>query len=85
VHCAAAFRRSLWCQVGGFDEELTQWLDYDFWIRLVAAGARVRALPGQHFFYRRHPRSLSARGAARSDLQRRLEAKHQALFASVRA
>lgn len=85
VHCAAAFRRSLWAQVGGFDEELTQWLDYDFWIRLVAAGARVRAVPGEHFFYRRHPRSLSARGAARSDLQRRIEAKHEALFASARA
>jgi hypothetical protein len=85
VHCAAAFRRSLWAQVGGFDEELTQWLDYDFWIRLVAAGARVRPLPGEHFFYRRHARSLSARGAARSDLRRRLEAKHQALFATVRA
>ena len=85
VHCAAAFRRSLWGQVGGFDEELTQWLDYDFWIRLVAAGARVRALPGEHFFYRRHSRSLSARGADRSDLQRRLEAKHEALFATARA
>ena len=48
VHCAAAFRRRLWGQAGGFDEELTQWLDYNFWIRLVAAGARVRALPGEH-------------------------------------
>jgi GT2 family glycosyltransferase len=85
VHCAAAFRRSLWGQAGGFDEELAQWLDYDFWIRLVAAGARVRALPGEHFFYRRHAGSLSARGAARNDLQRRLEAKHEALFATARA
>ena len=84
VHCAAAFRRSLWSQVGGFDEDLTQWVDYDFWIRVVAAGARVRALPGEHFFYRRHARSLSARGAAREDLQRRFEAKHRALFARMR-
>jgi GT2 family glycosyltransferase len=84
VHCAAAFRRGLWSQVGGFDEDLTQWMDYDFWIRVVAAGARVRALPGEHFFYRLHARSLSARGAAPGDLQRRLEAKHEALFARMR-
>jgi GT2 family glycosyltransferase len=89
IHCAAAFRRGSWAQVGGFDEDLRQWLDYDFWIRLVAAGARVRPVPGDHFYYRRHAGSLTAQGSAREELEQRLRAKHITLFgaqpAAIRA
>jgi hypothetical protein len=82
VHCAAAFRRGLWAQVGGFDENLRRWLDYDFWIRLAAAGARIRAVPGDHFFYRQHDASLSRQPADVAVLRQRLREKHSDLYRS---
>lgn len=55
VHRSAAFPRSLWAQVGGFDEEPADIAhDYDFWTRLARVGARIRAVPGDHYFHRRY-------------------------------
>ena len=65
IHCASAFRRSIWAQVGGFDEILRRAVDYDLWIRMLRAGARAQRVPGDHFFYRRHAGSLSATGTGR--------------------
>jgi hypothetical protein len=48
VHYGAAFRRSWWIELGGFDERAAA-ADHDFWRRAVARGARVRAVPGDHF------------------------------------
>jgi len=53
IHYAAAFRRRHWEAVSGFDERLERDADHDFWTRLVSAGARVRRVPGDHFFHRR--------------------------------
>ncbi len=61
IHCCAAFKRSCWAQVGGVDEGMKYWQDYDFWIRVVRAGARVRRLDGDHFYYRRHAGSKTCR------------------------
>lgn len=60
IHCAAAFRRSLWAEVGGFDESRKRAMDYDLWIRMLRVGARARRVPGDHFYYRRHPGSISS-------------------------
>jgi hypothetical protein len=77
VHCCAAFRRSLWQQVGGIDETMPCWMDYDFWIRLAAAGARIRRLEGDHFFYRQHGASLSNTARElRQDLRQYLASKY---------
>lgn len=60
IHCASLFRRSLWEQVGGFDESMTLGLeDWEFWIRLVAAGATVAPVDEPLFFYRVH-KSMTA-------------------------
>jgi glycosyltransferase involved in cell wall biosynthesis len=64
VHCCSAFRRSYWAQVGGIDENIHNWQDYDFWIRLAAAGARIRRLPGDHFYYRKHGPSKAIQSEA---------------------
>ena len=45
VHCCSAFRRELWSRVGGIDEQMPCWMDYEFWIRLAAAGARIQRTP----------------------------------------
>lgn len=85
VHYCAAFRRSWWAELGGFDEAIEDWEDYDFWIRAVARGARVRAVRGDHFHYRRHASSRSSENVGvRDRLRRALRARHEPLFAQHR-
>jgi glycosyltransferase involved in cell wall biosynthesis len=67
VHCCSAFRKSYWAQVGGIDENIHNWQDYDFWIRLAAAGARIQRLPGDHFYYRKHGPSKAIQSEAIRD------------------
>jgi hypothetical protein len=63
IHYAAAFRRRHWEAVSGFDERLAREVHHDFWIRLMGAGARVRRVPGDHFFHRRPSAARDARQA----------------------
>lgn len=54
ITTCAVFRRSLWEQVGGYfdtgkgQDHVAE--DWDFWLRCVAAGARVRNITGEHLF-----------------------------------
>jgi GT2 family glycosyltransferase len=81
VHCCSAFRRDLWSRVGGIDEQMPCWMDYEFWIRLAASGARIEGLHGDHFFHRRHGASLSNHAETiREDLRAYINRKHAALF-----
>jgi hypothetical protein len=81
IHYCSAFRRSWWAEVGGFDEHLKYREDYDFWIRLVARGARARAMTGEHFFYRRHETSKTRESAPfGEDVMRAVRSKHRHLF-----
>jgi glycosyltransferase involved in cell wall biosynthesis len=82
VHCCAAFRRSYWAQVGGIDENMDNWQDYDLWIRMAAQGARIRRLGGDHFYYRKHGKSKSTESARkREHLHAFLREKHSDLYA----
>lgn len=82
VHYCSAIRRSWWAEVGGFDEQLRFREDYDFWIRLLARGARVRTVPGDHFHYRIHDSSKTQESSARSaELLSRVRDKHRRLYA----
>ncbi|MBI4890202.1 MAG: glycosyltransferase [Acidobacteria bacterium] len=62
---ASLFRREMWEQLGGFrdlgsgSDHLPE--DWDFWLRAVAAGYLVRALPTPLYEYRVHSGSLTAR------------------------
>jgi hypothetical protein len=81
VHCCSAFRRSLWSQVGGIDEQMPCWMDYDFWIRVAASGAQIWGLHGDYFFYQQHGDSLSSRAhALREELRDYLLRKHAGLL-----
>jgi glycosyltransferase involved in cell wall biosynthesis len=80
VHCAAAFRRSYWVQVGGVDESMDNWSDYDFWIRMAGAGARIQRLAGDHFYYRQHgPSKSTVSNQKRQELRQTIESRHQRL------
>lgn len=81
VHCASAFRRRWWSQAGGIDEQMPCWMDYEFWIRLAAAGARIQRVHGDHFYYRTHAGSLSESAAQmQSELRTYLREKHAELY-----
>ena len=85
VHSCAAFRWNLWWQTGGIDERIPCWMDYEFWIRLAAAGARIQGLHGDHFFDRRHADSLSSYAETiRHELRQYLYQKHAGLFEAQR-
>ena len=57
------------------------WMDYDFWIRLAAAGARIYGLHGRHFFYRQHSGNrTNIANAMWHDLRASLRQKHAGLF-----
>jgi hypothetical protein len=81
VHCCAAFRRSLWSEVDGIDEQMPCWMDYDFWIRVAATGAQIWGLQGDYFFYHQHGDSLSSRAQAlRDEVRDYLLRKHAGLL-----
>jgi GT2 family glycosyltransferase len=81
VHYCSAFRRELWSKVGGIDERMPCWMDYEFWIRLAAAGAQIRGLHGGHFFYRQHGENLTRTASGmQSELRGYLHQKHADLF-----
>jgi GT2 family glycosyltransferase len=81
VHCCSAFRRSYWAQVGGIDETMSGWEDYEFWIRVAAAGARIQRISGDHFYYRKHGTSRSsASERIEANLQSEIKRKHQELY-----
>jgi glycosyltransferase involved in cell wall biosynthesis len=86
VHCCAAFRRSYWAQVGGLDESMHNWQDYEFWIRIAKAGARIRRLSGDHFYYRKHGESKSSHSARiREGIWVYLRQKHPDLFVAAKS
>jgi GT2 family glycosyltransferase len=45
IPVTALVRRDLWLEVGGMDEELRQFEDFDFWRKCLAAGARFVCVP----------------------------------------
>lgn len=59
ISCSAVFRRDLREKVGGFDENMRSgYEDWEFWIRVLEKGKRVRTIPQVLFFYRQHGRSM---------------------------
>ena len=68
VHCAAAFRREFWEKAGGVDESMENWQDYDFWIKVAKAGAVIKKIHGNHFFYRKHGHSKSSDSMKKRDI-----------------
>jgi glycosyltransferase involved in cell wall biosynthesis len=86
VHGCSAFRRELWSRTGGIDEQMPHWEDYEFWIRMAAAGARIQGLHGNHFFHRKHGDSLSNfPESLQIQLREYLRQKHTHLFESYSA
>lgn len=60
IHCASLFRRKAWEEIGGYDNSMVLgYEDWDFWVRMVAKGYRIRLINEPLFFYRVHLESLT--------------------------
>jgi len=57
LHVSSMFRRRVWEEVGGFDEELEAYEDLDFWTTALELGFRGEVLPACLLFYRVRPGS----------------------------
>ena len=56
---AAMFKRSLWKKIGGYDENMMDgYEDWEFWIRMAAAGAKGTTISEPLYANRKHGRSM---------------------------
>jgi hypothetical protein len=55
ITSCAMFRRDAWRRVGGYDEEMTGYEDWDYWITLGAAGYPMKCLREILWHYRVRP------------------------------
>ncbi|OIQ52767.1 chondroitin synthase [Moorella thermoacetica] len=79
---AAIFRRRVWEEVGGFDENmLFGYEDWDFWLSAIERGWRGFHVPEELFRYRKHGKSmLSSSNQRRKELKKYLRRKHHSLY-----
>lgn len=64
-------------RIGDYDESLRGYQDWDFWLRLAAAGHRATHVPEPLFLYRRHGTSMISRSVRRHrELESQILTKH---------
>ena len=83
LDACALMRRSLWEELGGYDEAMTGLEDWELWIRAGARGARFGQLLEVAFDYRVRPGSLIDRSLApakRRALVGHVLERHEALL-----
>lgn len=67
IYVSAIIRKSLFDLVGGFDPEIQQMEDWEFYISLIEHGARVYRIEEILFFYRKRDDGLSKSDTATLD------------------
>lgn len=84
--CTALFRRRAWEDAGGYDEALTSFEDWDFWLSCGELGHLGVLVPRPVFYYRKRPGSMLVGARARA---RRLRAQivlnHPGLYSAEQA
>lgn len=83
---SSMFTRAAFDLAGGYDESMRQgYEDWDFWLRLMARGARFAHLTDDLFRYRKHGHTMLADADARAPLLRaRIALNHPTLFPAWR-
>ncbi len=84
IDACAAFRREVWEQCGGYDEDIqVGWEDWDYWLSVAEKGWHFFHVPEVLFEYRVQSESMSS-GLANPENRRRLLefiiAKHPGIF-----
>jgi len=87
IFVSSLFRRSDWEVVGGFSENMSAGNeDYDFWIKLIERGRKVRRIDEFLFFYRIKGDSRTARlrtGESLNRARRQLLENHRSFFSTI--
>jgi glycosyltransferase involved in cell wall biosynthesis len=52
IFCSAFFRKSDWQNIGGYDEHIAGFEDWEFWVRLLNEKSVVYSIPQVLFYYR---------------------------------
>jgi glycosyltransferase involved in cell wall biosynthesis len=83
--CAAAmFRKTAWEEVGGFDQRMDGYEDWDFWLRVGKAGFRGELISETLFNYRRHGTTLNLRSDRKyKKLIDHIRANHDDLYSHL--
>jgi glycosyltransferase involved in cell wall biosynthesis len=59
VTCCSLFRKSMWKDIGGYDEKMNDgYEDWDFWLSAAEHGYKIQILPEYLFYYRKHSVSM---------------------------
>lgn len=74
--CGAMFRKSVWRDLGGYDEELEYQEAFDFWARFSRAGYRAERIEVPMYLYRRGHESMST-NPERDAVRKQLEDKYK--------
>ena len=73
--CGVMFRKSVWEELGGYDEELDYQESFDFWCRFQIEGYQAQRIERPMYMYRRGHNSMST-NPERDEVRRRLEEKY---------
>lgn len=85
IFCNAVFSKKMWAEVGGYDESETMRLgyeDWEFWIRLLAAGCELRTSDNIALRYRIHGKNMTTMNSHpnRQKLYKYIYDKHRKLY-----
>lgn len=75
IDACALIRRATLEAVGGWDESLPFWEDWDIWLRMIRAGARFAKVDGTTFEYLVRPSSLSAHAMGNREIWRSVHSR----------
>jgi len=82
IACSALFRRAVWEQIGGYDENMKQGFeDWEFWLSAYQRGWQFTYIPEALFQYRQRENSMLAQARkVESSVAEYIVAKHAALY-----
>ncbi len=82
----ALFRRSVWEEVGGYDENLRGFMDWEFYINITKRGYRIHVIQEPLFYYRAHSASMiSGSQKMKPELFRYIYKKHEDIYSKYAA
>lgn len=78
IDAMALIKKSIWIQVGGYDNIIGGWEDYDFWCKIIENGYYGLICPQILAEYNIHENSMITRKTSRSSrkISRQLQEKH---------
>lgn len=58
INCCALYKKEIWEKIGGYDETMKGYEDWDFWFRATKIGYTITVIREPLFLYRKHGHSM---------------------------